>query len=141
MPKIGNIEIDLIEKVDRGTGAKSSDHALEEGEPVTDHVESETKTISISGTIIDPTGAKRNLLEKYEAEGTLHTFNFTSRLENVIIESFNTTNDSSIKDGYSFTMSLKQIRIATKGKTVKVSGDVKLKTADIKNAGRIQVQK
>lgn len=141
MPKIGDVVIDLIEDVDRSTGAKASEHALEEGEPVADHVEADTKTISISGIIKDKTGSKRTKLEKYEAEGKLLTFNFTSRLENVIIDKFSSNNSARVKDGYEFSMSLRQIKVAKKGGSVKVQAKAKQRTKKKKNAGRVQVKK
>lgn len=141
MPKLGDVVIDLIETVDRDTGAKASEHALEEGEPITDHVEADTKTISISGIIKDKTGSKRTKLEKYEADGKLLTFNFTSRLENVIIDKFSSKTSAEVKDGYEFSMSLKQIKIAKKAGTVKVKAKAKQRTKKKKNAGRVQVKK
>jgi len=141
LPKIGDVMIDLILDVDRDGDANATEHALEEGEPITDHVNAGSKTINISGEIKDKTGSKRTKLEKYRDDGKLLDFNFTSRLENVLILKFSTKDSSEIKDGYSFNMTLKQVRISKRGGTTKVKAKAKQRTKAKKNAGRVQVKK
>jgi len=131
-----------MEEVSRSGDASASDHALEDGEPITDHVKAGTKTIDVSGFIIDKTGSKRAKLEKYRDDGKLLDFNFTSRLQNAIILKFDTTDSAEIKDGYKYTMSLRQIKVAIKAGSVKtVEPKAQQRTKKKKNAGRVQPKK
>jgi hypothetical protein len=136
MPFIGEVDITVIEEVNRTAAAKTTEHALEEGEPVTDHVDPEPIQITISGYIEGNPEQKRLTLEKYRENGELLVFDYTTRLENVVITNFSTTKRE-YKDGYTFTMTLKQIRIATRPPAVSVSAEVAMQSNAIASVGLV----
>ncbi|MEH6943384.1 phage baseplate protein [Bacillus sp. JJ722] len=141
MPYLGDVYINIIDKVGRGKNVNTTDHAIEDGEPLTDHIEKQPTTLSISGLILDKDEKKLKKLEEYEEKGTLLTFSYKTKLDNVAITSFSSDRDVKVKNGYTFSMSLKQIRVVKQGKTVKTSGAVNKRTKSKKNLGRKQVKK
>src|SRR3954470_21546068 len=100
MAFIGAVEITVIEEVDRSKSVNTTEHALEEGEPVTDHVENKPITVSISGYLEDNSEQKRLALEKYMEEGELLNYDYTTRLANVVITDFSSKKDYTTRDGY-----------------------------------------
>src|SRR5690606_824538 len=110
MPYLGDVLIDVIESEDLDESSSTTDHALEDGEQITDHVENDPIVLKISGIIIDPSDEKLLKLRKYRESGEVLSYNYRSRLETVLITSFSSKRDKDIKDGYSFSMTLKQIR-------------------------------
>ncbi|NYV64656.1 hypothetical protein HYI36_05260 [Bacillus sp. Gen3] len=140
MPKLGDVLIDSIKSIDLGESSDATDHALEDGEEISDHIKNDPITLNIEGVMLDKNHAKLNKIRKYRQEGKILSFNYRAKLETVVITSFNPNYDSSIKDGYTFSMSLKQIRLAKKPNTVKVSKKVNKQVKKVTNAGRKQLK-
>ncbi|MBU5214352.1 phage baseplate protein [Heyndrickxia oleronia] len=140
MPKLGDVLIDSIKSIDLGESSDTTDHALEDGEEISDHIKNDPITLNIEGVMLDKNHAKLNKIRKYRQEGKILSFNYRAKLETVVITSFNPNYDSSIKDGYTFSMSLKQIRLAKKPNTVRVSKKVNKQVKKVTNAGRKQLK-
>lgn len=141
MPYLGDILIDVIESEELDESSSTTDHALEDGEQITDHVESDPIVLSISGVIIDPSDEKLLKLREYRQKGEILNYNYRSRLETVLITSFKPKKDKDIKDGYSFSMTLKQIRMAKAPNVIRVSVPVKKQVKPVSKVGKKTVKK
>ncbi|MFJ7891294.1 phage baseplate protein [Lysinibacillus xylanilyticus] len=141
MPYIKDVLIDVITKVSMPESSTTTDHALEDGEQTTDHVKSNPTTISLTGVILDATEAKVLKLREYREKGVIIDFNYMTALKHVIITDFNRDYEAKIKDGYAFTMALKQIKVGKVAKYVSVSIPVKKQTKPVTQKGRQQTKK
>ncbi|MEA0552963.1 hypothetical protein U1P98_04465 [Lysinibacillus irui] len=141
MPYIKDVLIDVITKVSIPESSTATEHALEDGEQITDHVKSNPTTISLTGVILDGTEAKVLKLRQYREKGVIFDFDYMTSLKHVIITDFNRDYEAKIKDGYAFTMTLKQIKVAKVGKFVSVSIPVKKQTKPVTKKGRQQKKK
>lgn len=115
MPKLGDVFLNVVtdEKADKGV--KTTDHPIEDGFAIVDHVEREPKTLSISGVIVGPDASTRLAkLEKYMNEGKRLDYIGRLKLTNVVIEKISTPVNSKIKNGFEFDISLKQVIVAKK---------------------------
>ena len=141
MPYIGDILIDVITSEDLGESSKTTDHALEDGEQITDHVDNDPITLNLTGVMLDPNDEKLLKLRKFRQEGKLLSYNYQSRLETVLITSFNPKKDASIKDGYTFSMTLKQVRLVKAADTIRVTVKVKKQVKEVSKVGKKKVKK
>lgn len=119
----------------------TTDHALEDGEQITDHVQSNPITIALSGIILDETEAKVLKLREYREKGEIIDYDYMTALKHVVITDFSRDYSADIKDGYAFSMTLKQIKVAKVAKFVSVSVPVKQQTKKVTNKGRQQTKK
>lgn len=136
MPYLGGILIDVIKSESLSESSTTTDHALEDGEQITDHAKSDPITLSIEGVILDPNDEKLLKLRKMRQEKEILSYNYQSRLENVLITAFNSKKDPGIKDGYTFTMTLKQIGIVKAADTIRVTVPVKKQVKAITKVGK-----
>lgn len=119
----------------------TTDHALEDGEQITDHVKSNPITITLTGVILDDTEAKVLKLREYREKGTIIDFDYMTKLNHMVITDFNRDYEARVKDGYTFTMTLKQIKVGKVAKFVSVSIPVKKQTKAVTKKGRQQTKK
>ena len=94
-------------------GVSVSKHPVESGLDVTDNVKREPMTISIKGEIVGKDAAQ--VLEKITAlhqNGKLVKYIGRNILNNAIIEDFDTDHPNTIWGGCSFTMTIREIRVA-----------------------------
>jgi hypothetical protein len=140
MPYLGDVFIDSITSVDPGESSNTTDHALEDGEQISDHINNDPITLKIDGIILDKTDGKLLKLRNYRQKGEILTFNYRYKLETVVVTSFSPKYNSSIRDGYAFSMSLKQIKLAKAPNIINVSQFVKQQVSNVANAGRKQLQ-
>ncbi|OXS74919.1 hypothetical protein B1B04_08505 [Lysinibacillus sp. KCTC 33748] len=141
MPYIKDVLIDVITNINIPESSTTTDHALEDGEQTTDHVISNPITISLTGVILDATEAKVLKLREYREKGVIIDFNYMTALKHVVITDFNRDYEAKIKDGYAFTMTLKQIKVGKVAKYVSVSIPVKKQTKPVTQKGRQQTKK
>jgi len=141
MPYLGGILIDVISSEDLNETSTTTDHALEDGEQITDHVESDPISLSLTGVIIDPSDEKLLKLREFRQNGKLLSYNYRSRLETVLITSFNTKRDTSVKDGYSFSMTLKQVRLVKAPNVIRVTVPVKKQVKEVSKVGKKKAKK
>ena len=127
----------FVETEDVKRGVSISEHPVETGLKLTDNVKREPKVISISGEIIGKKAAKT--LAKIEAlhqKGKYVKYVGRNILKNAIITDFDTGHPNTIKGGCSFSMEIREIRIAKSPYKPKSKGKSK-KT----KAGAIQTTK
>lgn len=136
MPYIKDVYIDVITNVSSNESSSTTDHALEDGEQITDHVKSDPITISINGVILDDTEQKVLKLREYREKGEIIDYDYMTSLKMMVITSFNRDYSSEIKDGYAFTMTLKQIQVGKVAKTVNMPPDIARQMREVTNKGR-----
>lgn len=141
MPYIKDVWIDVITDVSVSEASSTTDHALEDGEQVSDHVKSEPTTISLTGVILDDTEQKVLKLREYREKGEIIAYDYMTSLKNMVIIDFGRDYSASIKNGYAFKMTLKQIKMAKVAEYVSVSASVQRQTKKVTNKGRQQTKK
>ncbi len=126
------------EEVDRTN--EVTEKAVEEGSPITDHVENQSRDFNISGVIVgDNAAQQKEALERYWKEKTVLRYVGRNRFLRAVITSLATSEDYRVGDGFYFSISLKEIRIAG-SKTVAVTEntpEMNARIRTIKNAGRM----
>lgn len=140
MPYIGGVEIDSITSESLKESTQTTDHELEDGEQITDHANNDPIEISIDGVIIDSSDQKLLKLREIRESKTIVSYNYQSRLERMLITSFNPVKSKDIKDGYTFSMTLKQIRLVKAPNVVRVSSGVKKQVKAVTNVGKKNVK-
>lgn len=141
MPMLGDVLIDVIETEDLTETTDTTDHALEDNETIVDHIENKPITLNITGMIIDPTEQKLLKLRKYRRDGKLLNYRYRSRLETVLITSFTPSKSAKTADGYTFSMTLKQIGLVDAPDVIRVSAAVKKQVKPVTKAGKKSVKK
>ncbi|MDX5982267.1 LysM peptidoglycan-binding domain-containing protein [Exiguobacterium profundum] len=134
MAKLGTYQIKVIEE-SSSFSVNATEHEVEKGVKLTDHVKANNATFSITGKAV---GSSQHVarLEKYFMEsmekGRVLTYVGRSRFTNVIILSFNKRQNSKIANGFAFDMQLREVRIARS--SVKRNSQ----TAKKQNGGTVQ---
>lgn len=120
MPKLGNVKLNVVYSEDRDKQIKTTDHPIEDGLKITDHIEKEPIKFKISGVCTGTDATSRlQKLEKYANDGTKLTYVGRFYTTNLIIESISTIKDVEVAGtAYKFEIDLKQTRIV---KTAKYS--------------------
>ncbi len=104
-----------------------SDHPVEEGLVITDHVQRDPAEIQLSGLLVgsDAETVKSNL-EKLQKNGSYVKYIGKEILSKAVILDFDTSRSIEIDGGMEFSMTIREIRVAssaytstTSGKTVK----------------------
>ncbi len=88
---------------------------VESGSAITDHVKSEPKSISINGVIVGKDAAKQfSKLSIYAETGQIGQYVGRVILSNCVIESFSSTRNKGISNGFEFSVTFTEIPIASK---------------------------
>ena len=135
------------EKVSRDVDVSS--HPVEKGLDLTDNIKRLPITISLSGLIVDyknSNGATVTAKTVYQnlinlnAKGLYVKYEGVNSISNAIIEKLETENTNAVNGGYSFSMDIKEIRIANsayvapKVQSTKKSGTQQVKSNANSNA-------
>lgn len=140
MPMLGDIFINNVVSESYDEGVNTTDHPIEGGKEVTDHIEQQPVILKISGVVAGPdAAAKLEKLRLYMRTGKLLKYSYRSVISNVIIEKFPHDHVVQVRNGFEFQITLKQIRIAKVG-VIKHPAKPK-KTAPKSNKGRQQPTK
>ncbi|MFS0878027.1 phage baseplate protein [Solibacillus isronensis] len=141
MPYIKEVLIDVITDVSPSESSSTTDHALEDGEQISDHVKSDPITLSISGVLYGDVEQKALKLREYREKGVLIAFDYMTNYGNMLIVDFKRDYKVDIKNGAAFTMTLKQVKLVKVAKTVSVKIPVKRQTKKVTSKGKKQIQK
>lgn len=149
MPYIKDVLIDVIEDVKMSESSTTTDHAVEDGSQITDHVKANPITIQLKGLILDKgndgsindSEGRVATLRKYREEGEIIDFDYMTALTHCVITNFDRDYAASTKDGFAFTMTLKQIKTVKVSRYVAVKLPVKKQTKAVTNKGRQQPKK
>ncbi|WP_411501370.1 phage baseplate protein [Bacillus thuringiensis] len=132
--KLGDIILDTVYSENPKYGVKVTEHPIEDGESIADHVERETDKMDLSGVLTGPDAPARLIkILSYQKQGKLLNYVYRNGWFNVVIESFNTTHDVDVKGGLKFSMTLVQVRIAKPSVLAEA-----MQTKAVSSAGRKQ---
>lgn len=139
MAKIGNVEFVLISE-EREHTSEVSRHPVESGSDIADHVRNEPRVFNIEGIIGDRDWPATNhsRLVKMWKNRDLVDYQGRASLKNCIITSFVSRVDSSSKRGFTFSMTIEEIRIAKPSTVGLLPTILKVDVAEVGNAGRVQ---
>lgn len=110
---IGTRKIYLfLTEEENGTSATSSDHSVESGEDITDHVKADAETITVTGQLVG-SGYKSQIasIKAWEKSGQLCRYNGEMTLKNSLIKNFKVIHDNGCGT-CSVSMEFQKIRIA-----------------------------
>lgn len=128
-----------VEEEDATLDVDIPTHKVEKGINVTDHVEPKPNIVRLKGKLIRPTKERvENLvakLEKIEKEGWLVTYEGRRIYTNMLLHGLNIKANSKIMNGYDFSCTLTEVRIA---QSSYVPPKMKAVTAAVSQAGRKQ---
>ena len=112
MALLNNYYIFVIDE-DVKRGVSVSEHPVETGLNITDNVKREPITINLTGEIVGSNAASvlKNITALHQT-GKYVKYVGRNILNNAIISSFDTSHPNTIYGGCSFTMELKEIRVA-----------------------------
>lgn len=139
MARIGKIEFVLISE-ERTFSNEITSHPVESGAEVSDHVINQPMTYQIEGeyTGRDAPSKHAELVKLYR-EGKPVYYSGRAAMWNAVIESFSSTVDQNIANGFRFSMTIKHIRIAEPSAVAMLPAKLRAEVADKKNKGRKKV--
>ncbi len=111
MAKIGNVEV-MITDESVGKFSEVTERPVESG-AITDNVKKMPDTVELTGTVTSDGWAVKRMLDEYHDNGTLITYTGKSAYDNMVIEAFDVDYTSENKDGFNFSMTLKEIKVST----------------------------
>lgn len=99
------------ESVTRGVTA--SEHAVEQGVDITDHIKPDPAELSLTGKIVgENASATLSKLYKQMHDGELVNYIGRNIIKNLMIISFNTSHPNTVWGGCDFDMTLKEVKVA-----------------------------
>lgn len=113
MAKINGIYV-FVKDENKSFGVQATEHPVESGIDITDHVKRNPITMSISGEIVGENASSvMSKLKQIHQSGTFVKYVGRTTLNNCIITDFSTSHPHNIWGGCSFAMTLKEIRVAS----------------------------
>jgi len=142
MALLGGVLLNVVyaDKPDRQTTV--SQHPIEDGNSVADHVERKPLVLSISGVVTGPDAASRlTKLEDMQKKGQLLTYTNRVRYDNMVIESFGTEHGKEVANGFLFSMTLVRVRIMQSSPVKGMALPQRVQSKPVTNKGRQQTKK
>lgn len=103
----------FVETEDITRGVEISSHPVEQGLDITDNVKRQPITLSLAGEIVgDDASTVLNNIQALHQSGKYVKYSGRNIINNAIIETFDTGHPNTITGGCSFSMTLKEIRVA-----------------------------
>lgn len=113
MALLFDVEIDVVREEQLSYRNQVTEHAIEDGEAIADHLQKLPRTLSITATIAGPDWEARYERLRELADGqTRGTYVGSTVWENVVIETFNPGHTVHVANGVRFSLTLKQVRVA-----------------------------
>lgn len=140
---LGGIELSVVDSDDPNRSVDVTEKPVESGQDIADHVKQKPDSISISGVVVgDDAWSKLKKLKDLMKKGELLTYTNRIVYSDVVIEKLNTSHNVSTRNGYEFSITLKQVRVATaKEASVTAGGKAAgTKTKKVSNAGTKQAK-
>lgn len=103
----------FVSEEENQTSIQASEHSVEQGESLTDHVRPDAETISVSGVI-----SGRNhksivsLIKGWEKSGKAVRYSGRTKLTQCLISDFSPSYSKDIENGCGFSMTLRKVRVA-----------------------------
>ena len=122
LSKIGNVEFSATTSEDITYENEVTDRPVENLDYISDHVKQKPVTFTISGAIVGENAfSKLKILRAYLQGKQVYRYIGRNIMSNVVIQSLSTSHNKEIRNGFSFTMQCKIIKMA-KSKIVKLQG-------------------
>jgi hypothetical protein len=125
----------LVETEDPVFPNEVTDQPVEKGVPLSDHVQRQARSVALSGVIVGADAVKvRSYLISASDNGKL--VKYVGRIAfNGVISGLATSHSHKIANGFTFSFTLREIRIAETSAAGKLPAAVKSQAAPIINAG------
>lgn len=112
--KLGGVEFSVLESEDITESATVTSNPVEDGKDISDHVKQESSQLAISGLITGEYARSQfEKLKGYKESGRPVDYIGRERFKNMVIENINRNYDKSNKEGFSFNLSLREVRVTT----------------------------
>ncbi|EST12043.1 LysM peptidoglycan-binding domain-containing protein [Sporolactobacillus laevolacticus] len=148
--KLGKVKL-YIETEKLSNSVTATSYPVEQGEPITDHVQRQPETLSLDGWILSGNSYKAELqyLRDSMRKGTLLTYTGRTVARNVIITSLDDTRTGDVSNGAAVSAQLQFIRIvkekwtstSARAKTAKKTVGKKKKTVNKKSSAQYKTIK
>lgn len=139
MANINGVPIYVINE-ERIYDNETTDHPVENGQDITDHVINKPTVFRIEGeyTGIDAGQVEAKL--RTLRRGELVRYIGRGSLTNAVFESYRSSADSKIANGFRFFITLKQISVAKPSTASLLAPAIRSQVKEVGNAGRVQVK-
>ncbi|MGG6311561.1 phage baseplate protein [Paenibacillus macerans] len=130
----------MVESEEPDFPIEVTDQPVEKGIDLTDHVQRKARTISLSGYIVGDNAVQvRDSINQLKDAGEIVTYSGRNLFSGLIV-GFSGKHDSSVANGFSFTMDLREVRIAQASFVQTLPAPVKAQVAKIVNSGTKQTK-
>lgn len=110
---LGDVEFSVVESENPEYSNEVTSNPVELGTDIVDHVRQKPISHSIKGIVTGEKAAESIAkLRRYLNDGIILRYVGRNVIDNLVIESLSTTHDKSIRNGFSFQITLKHVRIA-----------------------------
>ncbi|MEW9702822.1 phage baseplate protein [Paenibacillus sp. SI8] len=117
-----------------------TEQPVENGMNMTDHVQRKASSMNISGVILGEDAAQiRKVFQGFMDSGTVVEFDGRNYFTG-LIQSLSTKHDYTVSDGYTFSMSLKEIGIAESSYIGSLPAPIRAEAAPIVSSGTKQTK-
>lgn len=118
----------------------ATEQPVEMGINMVDHVQAQARTMSLSGVMVGPEAAK-TLAYIIAVKDKGQMVSYAGRMAfKGIITSFSTGHEYTIADGFTFSMELREVRVATSSYVDTLPPPIKAQAAPIVNSGTKQTK-
>ena len=111
--RLGDIEFNVVSDERPQLQNEITDRPVEDLGSVVDHINNRPLIFSIEGYVTDNAFEKLQRLNEYVQNKEILTYVGRNQISRVAIESLSRQHNNSVSNGFSFSMTLKQIRVAT----------------------------
>lgn len=117
-----------------------TEQPVEKGINLIDHVQTQARTLSLSGVIVGPEAAKiRAYIIAAKDKGQIINYIGRNQFKGLITD-FSTGHEYTIADGFTFSMELREIKIAMSSYVDNLPAPIKTQAAKIVNSGTKQTK-
>lgn len=110
---LGEVVLDVVDSESPTHSSQTTDKPVERGQDITDHVIIQPIKLTISGVVVGEEAPKKlEQLRDYRDNAELLTYVGRNLIHGVVIENLQTSHTAKVGDGFTFNITLKQIRIS-----------------------------
>lgn len=142
MAKLGSVDIDVVFSDEPKRKATITEHPVEEGSAISDHIRTDPISVSIKGIVTGHNAfTKLKKIEAYWKSGTVLNYIHRTAFKNMVIESFDTAHTVQVGNGFEFTISMREMRIAEASAVKYMAVPARVKIKPVVKKGVQQKQK
>jgi adenine specific DNA methylase Mod len=146
--RLGAVTLDVVESEEPVFTNEITEFPVERGQDVADHVKNKPRTLSITGVCSGKDAPKKlEAIRKYWTTRTLLKYFGRNIFQNCVIANLSTIHTKEVADGFRFTITLQEVRIAISKQVPFTKKDpvtnkpTKHQTKPVTSKGRVQPQK